>query len=176
MNKIETYKKTKAATLKNIINSVYELDLMEKCRRTEYTDARLTFMSIMYDEGYGYSDIGRMLNKNHATIIHCLKSSDWMLKNEKSFISKYHIVKEVYNSSDKLLEHKSNLQLKNLVILANNQIKMLNLDNACLKDECKAFREREGRFSSLFKLIDERTKEKDIPVIYRKLNTIYNGL
>ena len=114
MNNFETNRKTKAATLKNIINSVYELDLMEKCRRREYTDARLTFMRIMYDEGYGYSDIGRMIDKNHATIIHCLKSSDWMLKNEKSFISKYHIVKEVYNSSDKLLEHKSNLQLKNL--------------------------------------------------------------
>lgn len=176
MNKFETDRKTRAITLKNIINSVYELDLMEKCRRREYTDARLTFMRIMYDDGFGYTDIGRMLNKNHATIIHGLKSSDWMLKNEKSFISNYHMIKEVYNSNDKLLDYKSNLQLKNLVILANNQIKMLNLDNARLKDECKAFREREGRFSSLFKLIDERTKDKDIPVIYRKLNTIYNGL
>jgi hypothetical protein len=176
MNKLETHRKTQAITLKNIVNSVYELDLMDKCRRREYTDARLTFMSIMYDEGYGYTAIGRMIGKNHATIIHCLKSLDWMLKNEKSFISKYHIVKEVYNSHDMLLEHKSSLQLKNLLILANNQIKMLNLDNASLKDECKSFREREGRFSSLFELITERTKDKDIPVIHRKLNTIYNGL
>ena len=109
----------------------------------------------LYLDAKGIKDISEIKGLEEATDIRTL----WLGGNE---------ITEIHG-----LESLINLDL---LILANNQIKMLNLDNASLKDECKSFREREGRFSSLFELINERTKDKDIPVIHRKLNTIYNGL
>lgn len=166
----------KAKSLKHIVNIVYELDLMESTRDREHVDARATFMKIMKDEGYSFTAIGKMLNKNHATIINALRDLDWIIENEKTFRKKYLEIKRLYHSNTSLLEMKTELELKNSIISLNNEINLLHLENIRLKKENELFKRSESRFSSLHKLVNERTKEKDVDVVYKKLNTIYNGL
>jgi hypothetical protein len=169
-------KKEKQNNLKKIINIVYELDLMESTRARRHVDARSIFSKVMFDEGYGYTDIGRILNKNHASIIHAVRSANWLIENVKDFQKNYLEIIQAYNSDINILDMKNEIELKNSIISLNSQINLLHLENMRLKKENELIKNNESKFGILHNLVNERTKEKDIPVVHRKLNTIYNGL
>jgi len=169
-------KKEKQNNLKEIINIIYELDLMKPTRARRHVDARSIFSKIMFDEGHGYTDIGKILNKNHATIIHNVRSANWLVENVGDFKKKYLEILKVYNSDIKILDMKNEIELKNSIISLNSQINLLHLENMRLKKQNQFLKNNESKFGLLHNLVNERTKEKDIPVVLRKLNTIYNGL
>ncbi len=169
-------KKEKVKTLKFLVSAVFELDLMNKSRLRKYTEARSPFMAIMRDEGYTLSDIGEMLEKNHATVVYGLRSFQWAVKTEHKFREKHLEVKRLYDSNESLIDLKSEFELKKSIISLNNEIKLLHLENMSLKKDNQLLKNSHSKYKDLYKLIEERTRERDIPLIYRKLNMIYNGL
>ena len=48
-----------ASDLKDIVNKVFDLDIMTRTRQREYVDARMTFCYIILKEGGTLTTIGR---------------------------------------------------------------------------------------------------------------------
>jgi hypothetical protein len=65
-------------------------------RKRAIVDARRAYSKILRDAGFSYQYIGDTLNKNHATIIHYVKSVDGLLKYDAVFEKKFMLAKKTF--------------------------------------------------------------------------------
>ena len=80
----------KTKLLKEIIERIFEVDLLDTKRKRIFVDARLVFCYIMKDRGFTFTYIGKILDKNHATIIN-------YIGNAKGYFKTDPILKHRYN-------------------------------------------------------------------------------
>ncbi len=66
--------------IKNLVESEFNLQLIRKTRRREYVEARAMYYMLLREKGrMTLSDISKTLDKDHATVLHALKSlRNWM--------------------------------------------------------------------------------------------------
>lgn len=65
----------------NIINIIEKYNLKSKSRKQKYVYPRYYLYSVLhYEMGYGWSAIGRIFNKDHATIMNGLKQHELYTK------------------------------------------------------------------------------------------------
>lgn len=69
----------RANELRDIMLEVSGMDAFESRRDRESVTARMMIAYRLYDEGFMESDIGRVLNKNHATINHYREQMTFIL-------------------------------------------------------------------------------------------------
>lgn len=81
-------------SLKKIINLVFFVDIEDSTRKRRVVDARRAYAKILKDVGFSYHHIGDSLNKDHATIIHYVKSVDGLLKYDSVFEKKFIVAKK----------------------------------------------------------------------------------
>lgn len=81
-------------SLKKIVNLVFFVDIEDTTRKRRIVDARRAYAKILKDAGFSYHYIGDSLNKNHATIIHYVKSVDGLLKYDSAFEKKFMLAKK----------------------------------------------------------------------------------
>jgi len=62
-----------ASELIDYINKSENIDVTKRIRREIFTFSRFTVMNHLYEKGMNKSDIGRAFEKDHATVINCLK-------------------------------------------------------------------------------------------------------
>lgn len=167
---------TQQTTLRKSVNYHFECDIAKKCKETRFVNARMTFSYIMRERGYTLQSIGRLLNKNHATIINYLKNIEWYLKTDTEFRGKFNNVYEecyldeesVYLlDKDKLIKEVFSLKEKN---------KILSSQVESLKKEKEIYKRDEIRFETIFETIKKRTHSGSEDEVLSKLNQMYNGL
>ena len=76
-----------------IVNGVYDVNIRHKSRKRNIIDARTVFYHLLYNEGYSLTNIGRAINKNHATVINGLKLFEIILKTDIQFNTNYNVCK-----------------------------------------------------------------------------------
>ena len=66
--------------IKNLVESEFNLQLIRKTRRREYVEARAMYYMLLREKGrMTLSDIAKTLDKDHATVLHAIKSlRNWM--------------------------------------------------------------------------------------------------
>ena len=74
----------------DIIQQVKQLiiqdDLATNCRYRDKVYKRAYLYSILRDEGWNLSEIGRLFNRDHATVINALKVHDAFYGNDKIYM------------------------------------------------------------------------------------------
>ena len=81
---------------------VTKTEITRKVRKRYIVDARMCVAYMMRHRlGYGVSEIGRILKKHYATVIHMLKESEALIEVDKHF-------KNRYEKALNLLESESN--------------------------------------------------------------------
>lgn len=60
-------------------------ELTSGCRKHRFAFVRMIVSKLMRDERYSLNDIGRLLNKDHTTILYYLGRYDDMYKYDKKF-------------------------------------------------------------------------------------------
>lgn len=88
--------KEKIDELKTIVNDVFLVDIDIKNSKRGVVDARKVYSKILRDSGYSYELIGETINKNHATIIHYVKSIDYLLSYDQILREKYVACKNIF--------------------------------------------------------------------------------
>ena len=63
---------------KEIILKETGIDITKKCRRREYIEMKACTSYVMRKMGFQYTEIGKYMNLDHATIIHHIKIYDAM--------------------------------------------------------------------------------------------------
>ena len=79
----------KIKKVKQIVNNVFGLDVLLKSRKRKYVNARMVYSKILREQNFTYYHIGLSLLKNHASILHYVKSIDWILSYDKKLLKKY---------------------------------------------------------------------------------------
>ena len=82
-----------------IVNGVYDVDIKTKSRKRNIIDARTVFYHLLYNEGYSLTDIGRAINKNHATVINGLRLFEIILKTDVQFNTNYNVCKSHFKAA-----------------------------------------------------------------------------
>lgn len=159
--------------LMEVVNNAFRLDIMKKTNKRYWVDARKIFSRILMDCGYGSSQIGRFLQKDHATIIHYLKDIDHLMKHDSSLSDKYTECRDIFLDGREPYElSPKGLEQKMSIISLNNRIENLILEkNAFLRQN-----ERFRRLFMIVELVDQRTPKGKEDFILRKINQMFNGL
>jgi hypothetical protein len=174
-----------------IINNIFQSDVMSPVRRRENTDGRRALCNILRNEGYSYIKIGDILNKDHSTAVYYGRSIEGLLKTNPIFTAKYDkasimFLKDIEKSANDFISKKIN-KLKDKVTsershvsTLNREIKrlehvhlLLNKQNETINEKLRVYNEK---FEKLYNIISIRTKPNTEEFIQRKLNTFYNGV
>lgn len=109
-------------SLKNIINLVFFVDIDDPTRKRRIVDARRAYSKILKDAGFSYQHIGYTLNKDHATIMHYVKSVDGLLQYDSIFEKKFILAKKKFLEENKHLMLHSKEDIYSIAISLENQL------------------------------------------------------
>ena len=153
------------------------LDLKRKTRKREYVDARaITFYIIRTELDLSLGSIGKIFNKDHATVLHGLKVFSNLIETDKSFKNRFNKVLFLFKQKkgpDSSGENHED-QIKKLKNLYEDRIKVLLLENNSLKIQIE--NGDTHPYSDIKKMIYQRLKPKRKDEFKRKINAILNGM
>jgi hypothetical protein len=73
-------------------------DILGRCRRVDIAIARAMYWRLLYNAGYTYSEIGRMNDRTHATVLQAVAMANGCLyMRDKRFIDIYQKTKHLTN-------------------------------------------------------------------------------
>lgn len=73
-----------------------EEEIKDKTRKREIVEARQIFFSIIKkNTKMSLSSIGKLCRKDHATVLHSIKTVENLCETDKSFLKKYQAIKEI---------------------------------------------------------------------------------
>ena len=87
----------KLEEIKNLIEKEFSLELSTRKRTLEFVEARCIFYKIckdIYPQDFSFSKIGKFIHRNHATVIHGLKTFESLYMNSNDFRGLYHELKD----------------------------------------------------------------------------------
>jgi len=185
--------------LKGIIYSLYDIDVTTKIRPRNVVDMRKIYCKILYDTGLTISHIARTLGFDHATVIHHNKKIKDLMETDPIFMSQYRAVYDVFKSfkpdfikSDiKSIDDKKALeQMLHKVVdydqrlevsTASEKILKGKIDSLIdeinlLKQELAELRGEKRELVPIMKLVRERTRKGQESFVFKKIQSIYNGV
>ena len=113
---------------------------------------------------------------NHATVLHYFKRFPWYLQTDANLRNKYERIKSEFNREYDPVYYLSENELKKEVFSLRFKNKELSSELNEVNSKLKELTSIEKRFSDIFKLVKERTKDGKEKEVLKKLNTIYNGI
>lgn len=137
-----------------------------------HPSARAVFSKVLTKRGYNLSEIGRMLNKTHATIIHYNNGLDAEIKRDQQLRMKYQEVQDLFIQDVDPLHNLSILELKKEVISLRKQNKKLYLQKEAMITEV----EKDQRYVDIFELIRDRIGSRDKNELKNHLTRYFNGI
>lgn len=95
MESEQKYIKKQNKRLRDIVKDIFSVDVIKENNRIRsVVDAKKAYTKILRDEGYSYQEIAKILKKNHATLIHYMRSVDTIIKSDPIFNKKYILCKK----------------------------------------------------------------------------------
>ena len=193
MNQIEmlNLKQSKIDRLQAIIKSTLLVDVKnDKNRRRNTINARYIYAEILRKDGFGCSDIGRSICKNHATVLHYFKNFDGFIESDKTFRETFHLIRKRYTdhydyvidmSYEEIKKESFALRIENKKL--NSETDRLQLELHSLKESFKLMEketqekaEQEERLNKIYTVIKQRTKNGTEEKVLNKINNLYNGI
>ena len=155
--------------VKQIVELVTGVKIIENNRKREVIDARMIYAKILRERGASLVSIGMTINKDHTTIIHYLRTMDSLLITDREVIRKYIKSKELLlldeqdlnllNGNDTVSELS---RLRETLEISEKKIKLLQDENEKLSREME-------RFRGILKIIDEATPMGQEKIVERKI-------
>jgi len=81
--------------LLNTVNEFFNVNIIQKLRKRELVDIKHAFRYVMRDMGYSLAEISRMMQCNHATVIHSYKQAKVLMEVEQDFANMVNIMKSI---------------------------------------------------------------------------------
>jgi hypothetical protein len=177
--------------LKDIIYSLHGIDVMERRRPRKVADMRKIYCKILHDEGLTLTHIGQTIGFDHATVIHHNKRFEDLAATEPVFTGQY---REIY-SEFKKFDHEfekadaepmdkrpTYKKLESMVVdydasekVLKSKVDGLINEIHSLKQELAELRGEKRELVPIMNLVRERTRKGQEPLIFRKIQALYNG-
>ena len=181
--------------LLEICEEIFQCNLKERNRQKNNVNARIAFGTILRSRGHCLNDIGKCINRDHATILHYNKISENYRNTDEEFKLKFQLTK--YKFKEKCAEinieqasfienkHKNNYHLAlpyyNKILidhinLLNNQKKELSLELEALKVYKNISTTSVSRVQNIIDIVKQRTRMGKEKEVENKLNIFYNSM
>lgn len=157
--------------LADICHITFDADVFAKCRERKFVDARITFSKLLNEQGLGCSDIGRILGRNHATVLHYFHRGEELLEVDPKFRKKFVMVREEYAGEDPVYYYTAP-DLRKKFMELRTEYEYLQRRIQEMKDEARD----DKRLQDIFNVIRYRTKRGKEEEALLKINRLYNGL
>jgi hypothetical protein len=137
--------------LKRIVNDVFLVDIEIQSSVRRVVDARKVYSKILRDSGCSYELIGETINKDHASIIHYVKTVEHLLFYDKNLRDKYVACKNIFIKKRKSISEqiKKDVDIYVTVVRLTNELQeALDIRDKLLNeffDYIKDYEERAGR-------------------------------
>ena len=115
-------------SLKITIKEIFLADIEEKTRKRRVVDARRAYSKILRDVGFSYDYIGQTIGKDHASIIHYVKSISGLLQYDSTFEKKFILAKKHFLLENKHLISKSNDDIYTTAIKLGEKVEEMTLE------------------------------------------------
>lgn len=168
------YDEDKAQLLGDIVSNAFGADVFENIRLRQNVNARMIFSKILSDEGLSSSEIGRMLNKTHATILHYNKKLHFFLKYDQALNQKY--IRCLHQYNNKSINTLSKGKLLDDIYNLKNELSELQELYDLSKKSSKEESRNEDRLLGIYKIIKDRTKIGDEDEMEIRINRLYNTI
>lgn len=155
------------------VNDFFGFDISIKSRKRSIVEARMMYAKLMkVYTNTSLTEIGLLINKDHATIIHYLKNFRHIKKQDREFSNKYDILSEVYEDF-----RKSWFDLERFDDKKRIQVLESSLKSALDKKELyENYIKKIKRIDSIVQLIEERTPRGEEEYVESKINRMFNSI
>jgi hypothetical protein len=159
--------------LKATIEKVLGVDINTLSRKQEFTYARAIFCRIAREISVGnqtptYNEIGKIIKKNHATVLHLNNKTFFYAMQDPHYASIYNVIKSVFMK----LESDSPVSLIDEVEQSLSEVELLKMENEELKKKIVMQSVIDSRISVLLSTLDER----DVEPVIEKIGTIVKAM
>jgi len=89
---------TQELVLKKLVKSLLYVDIYSNSRQRDIVDARKIYAAILFQKGLGVSKIGKIMHKNHATVIHYIKEHDILILMDKRYMRNYRKILSAFDN------------------------------------------------------------------------------
>lgn len=164
--------KSKLVSIKRIIEKEVGERIDTKSRKRHITYARAVYCKAGRDLGLSYSCIGDIINRDHATVMHSVKTIFPFSQSESSYRNLYEVIGSVVESA--LIEDKvEKLEGKvSIVKRMSNRIERLEQENDALNHKLISLRATSQKFLDLF----EGIREEEVDEVYNKMNIFVKAI
>ena len=166
-----------ASRLMGIVSSIVGVDILKNTRERRHVTARAIFYKIYKDlEGWTLSDIGRMFDKNHATVLHGISAIEAYMETEPELALLYNRCLSLYKGEPTVEDAISREELVNKVSQLDTKIVDLNAYIADLKGQIEDLKGGSDAFSELYEVVRMHTPVKKVDEARKKIRAVLNGL
>lgn len=118
--------------IKKIIQNHFQLNISEKSRRFDLVFARACYFKICRDlTNNSYQKIGSSLGKNHATVMHGIKTLNDLIETDKDLQNRYYTLLNKFSEYNKI---KEKMTLTQLVTEYNKLVLLCDEKDAKIKE------------------------------------------
>lgn len=159
--------------LKATIEKALGVDINTLSRKQEFTYARAIFCRIARETKINgqvptYNQIGGIVNKNHATVLHLNNKTFYYAMQDPHYASIYSIIKDVFAN----LDYNDSTDLINRVENSLSEVEILKMENEELKKKIVMQSVIDSRISAMLSTLDKR----DIEPVIEKIGTIVKAM
>lgn len=115
-------------SLKKIVNEIFFVNIDNPTRKRRTVDARRAYSKILRDVGFSYEHIGDSIEKDHATIIHYVKSIENLLEYDSVFEKRFMLAKKQFLLENKELISQSNEDIYTTAIRLGERLEQVLLE------------------------------------------------
>lgn len=134
-------------SLKNIIQEVFLVDIDLDSRERQVVDARRAYSKIMKEFGFTYHHIANTIDKNHATIIHYIKTLDFIMDYDPKLKNKYLLAKKFFMLKNNELKITSSDDLYSNLIFLSDELNEIDSMKKQLKEKLISYLTIENGFN-----------------------------
>lgn len=155
------------------VNDFFGFDISIKSRKRQIVEARMMYAKLMSRyTNFSLSDIGRLIGKDHATIIHYLRNFKNIKKQDQEFSTKFDIMSEVYEEFRKAWFDVERFDDKRRIQILESSLKATTEK----KDTYEKYLKKIKRIDSIVQLIEERTPKGEEEYVESKINRMFNSI
>lgn len=155
------------------VNDFFGFDVSVKSRKRSIVEARMMYAKLMnrYTKS-SLSDIGRMIGKDHATVIHYLRNFKHIKKQDQEFSAKFDIMSEMYEDFRNCWFDVDRYDDKRRIQILESSLKVATEK----KDAYEKYLKKIKRIDSIVQLIEERTPKGEEEYVESKINRMFNSI
>jgi hypothetical protein len=157
--------------LADICFMLFNADVFVSCRERAFVDGRIVFSALLKEQGMGPSRIGRILGRDHATVLHYFRKFEALLETDPMFRKRYVTAREQYIGEDPVFYY-SAPELRRKFMEMRQELE----ETRDRLEEARQQLKYDRRLQPILDIVRIRTKRGEEEEVANRINRVYNGL